>query len=154
MRLGERIAIKASYTRKHGLPFDNRGLTVSVMAIKAIGTITQNPNDGRRVQVNWTKVDPPREWYFYTHRGTVWRLPPGEWEADALIAFAFEEEPQDIERFCNAPYWKERFGTAVEDKKRFGWTKFYEDRGQEQTTSFPERPCAAGRGDQGHCDTC
>ena len=31
---GDRIAIKSSYTRKHELPFDNRGQTVSVMAIK------------------------------------------------------------------------------------------------------------------------
>jgi 5-methylcytosine-specific restriction protein B len=55
MRPGDRIAIKSSYTRKHGLPFDNRGRTVSVMAIKAIGTITDNPNDGKLVRVNWTK---------------------------------------------------------------------------------------------------
>src|SRR5262245_63341782 len=49
MRPGERIAIKSSYTRKHGLPFDNRGQSVSVMAIKATGTITENLNDGNRV---------------------------------------------------------------------------------------------------------
>lgn len=30
MRPGDRIAIKSSYTRKHDLPFDNRGATVSV----------------------------------------------------------------------------------------------------------------------------
>src|SRR5258708_15001259 len=58
MRPGDRIAIKSSYTRKHGLPFDNRGQTVSVMAIKAIGTITENLNDGKLVRVNWTKIDP------------------------------------------------------------------------------------------------
>jgi hypothetical protein len=40
MKTGDRIAIKAAYTRKRGLPFDNRGQTVSVMAIKAVGTIT------------------------------------------------------------------------------------------------------------------
>lgn len=48
MRTGDRIAIKASYTRKHGLPFESRGQAVSVMAIKAIGTITENLNDGKR----------------------------------------------------------------------------------------------------------
>lgn len=126
MRPGDRIAVKAAYTRKHGLPFDNRGQTVSVMAIKAIGTITENLNDGRHVRVDWTKVEPPREWYFYTHRGTVWRVLPGEWTADGLIAFAFDGKPQDIERFRNAPYWKERFGSTTSDKRRFGWTKFYE----------------------------
>ena len=77
MQPGERIAVKAAYTRKNGLPFDNRGHTVSLMAIKAIGTITENLNDGRHVRVNWTKVEPVREWYFYTHRGTVWRVSPG-----------------------------------------------------------------------------
>jgi hypothetical protein len=49
MRPGERIAIKSSYTRKHGLPFDSRGRAVSVMGIKAVGTITENLNDGKRV---------------------------------------------------------------------------------------------------------
>ena len=34
---GEKIAIKSAYTRKNNLPFNNRGHTVSVMAIKAIG---------------------------------------------------------------------------------------------------------------------
>ena len=126
MRPGDRIAVKSSYTRKHGLPFDNRGQTVSVMAIKAIGTITENLNDGRHVRVEWTKLEPAREWYFYTHRGTVWRVLPGEWTADGLIAFAFDGKPQDIERFRNAPYWKERFGSTTPDKRRFGWTKFYE----------------------------
>jgi len=66
MRPGDRIAIKSSYTRKYDLPFDNRGQTVSVMAIKAIGTITENLNDGNRVLVDWTKVEPVREWYFYS----------------------------------------------------------------------------------------
>jgi 5-methylcytosine-specific restriction protein B len=126
MRPGDRIAIKSSYTRKHGMPFDNRGQAVSVMAIKSVGTITENLNDGKRVKVDWTKIEPIREWYFYTHRGTVWRVLPGEWMTDGLIAFAFNDKPQDIERFRNAPYWKERFGSATPDKYRFGWTKFYE----------------------------
>jgi 5-methylcytosine-specific restriction protein B len=126
MRPGDRIAIKSSYTRKHGLPFDNRGQTVSVMAIKAVGTITENPNDGKQVRVHWTKVDPVREWYFYTHRGTVWRVLPGEWATDGLISFAFDGKPQDVDRFRNAPSWRERFGSAAPDKQRFKWTTFYE----------------------------
>ena len=126
MRPGDRIAVKSSYTRKRDLPFDNRDQTVSVMAIKAIGTITENLNDGRHVRVNWTKVEPVREWYFYTYRGTVRRVTPGEWRSDGLIAFAFDGKPQDIDRFRNAPYLRERFGDAEPDKRRFGWTKFYE----------------------------
>ena len=103
MRPGDRIAIKSSYTRKNGLPFDNRRQTVSVMAIKAVGTITENLNDGKRVRVDWTKAEPGREWYFNTHRGTVWCVLPGEWMSDGLIAFAFDAKPQDIDRFRNAP---------------------------------------------------
>ena len=126
MQAGEKIAIKAAYTRKHGLPFDNRGRTVSVMGIKAIGTITENLNDGKRVKVDWTKVEPVREWYFNTHRGTIWRVLPGDWMADALIAFAFEGKPQDLDRFRNEPFWRERFGTTSPEKQRFQWTDFYE----------------------------
>jgi 5-methylcytosine-specific restriction protein B len=125
MRPGDRIAIKAAYTRKHGLPFDSRGQTVSVMAIKAIGTVTENLNDGQRVKVEWVEVEPPREWYFYTHRGTVWRVLPGDWMNDALIAFAFEGKAQDLERFRNEPFWRERYGTSPE-KLNFQWTTFYE----------------------------
>jgi len=76
--------------------------------------------------VEWTKLDPAREWYFHTHRGTVWRVLPGDWATNDLIAFAFEDKPQDVDRFRNAPYWKERFGSTAPDTRRFGWTKFYE----------------------------
>lgn len=126
MRPGERIAIKSSYTRKHGLPFDSRGRAVSVMGIKAIGTITENLNDGKRLKVDWAKVEPVREWYFYTHRATIWRVLPGEWMNDALIAFAFADQPQDVNRFRNEPFWRERYGTTTQEKPCFEWTDFYE----------------------------
>jgi 5-methylcytosine-specific restriction protein B len=124
MRPGDRIAIKSSYTRKRELPFDNRGATVSVMAIKAVGTITANLDDGKRVQVNWTAVSPPREWYFYTNRATVWRVAPGGWMEDGLLAFTFEGQQQDLDRFRNEPFWRERFGDA-NGEQRFRWTSFY-----------------------------
>jgi 5-methylcytosine-specific restriction protein B len=126
MKAGDRIAIKAAYTRKNGLPFDNRGLTVSTMAVKAVGTIAENLGDGQRVLVKWTKLEPFREWYFYTNRWTVWRVMPGDWMTDGLIAFAVDGKAQDIERFRNEPYWRERFGSGSPDKQRFRWTKFYE----------------------------
>jgi 5-methylcytosine-specific restriction protein B len=126
IQIGDRIAIKSSYTRKHDLPFDNRGQTVSAMAIKAIGTVKENLGDGRTLKVDWKPFDPPREWYFYTNRSTVWRVLPGDWTTDALIGFTFEEKAQDINRFCNAPYWRERFGDSAVDKRRFNWTRFYE----------------------------
>jgi 5-methylcytosine-specific restriction enzyme B len=126
MAVGERIAIKSTYIRKNNLPFDNRGKLVSVMAIKAIGTITVNPSDGLRVQVQWHQLNPQREWYFFTFRKTIWRLLPGDWTADALIGFTFEDKTQDLNRFRNAPYWRERFGDVTLNKQRFNWTQFYE----------------------------
>lgn len=101
---GDQIAIKSSYVRKHNLPFDNRGHFVSVMAIKAIGTVKENLGDGRNLKVEWKQFNPPREWYFYTNRSTIWRVLPGDWAADALIGFTFENKPQDIDRFRNHPY--------------------------------------------------
>ena len=128
VQVGDRIAIKSSYTRKHDLPFDNREQTVSVMAIKAVGNITENLGDGRRLRVNWAQqqLDSPRKWYFFTHRRTIWRVMPGEWMADALIAFTFDGTPQDLGKFQNAPYWRERFGTVATAEHRFQWTRFYE----------------------------
>lgn len=126
MQPGERIAIKAAYTRKNTLLFDNRGHTVSVMGIKAVGTILGNPQDGEQVRVQWQAVEPMREWYFYTYRATIWRVEPGDWMNDALIAFAFDGNPQNLERFRNSPYWRERFGDIPPEQQRFQWTDFYE----------------------------
>ncbi|MDY0096399.1 MAG: AAA family ATPase, partial [Candidatus Vecturithrix sp.] len=126
MQVGDQIAIKSTYVRKHKLPFDNHGNPVSVMAIKAFGKIKKNNHDGLTVLVDWSAVSPPREWYFYTYRSTIWRVLPDEWETDGLIRFAFEGKEQDIDRFRNAPYWRERFGDSAEAKSRFKWTRFYE----------------------------
>ena len=111
---GDRIAIKKTYVRKNGLPFANRGLPVSVMAITATGIVTRNFGDGRHVRVDWTPVVPQREWYFYTYRGTIWKVEPGEWAKDHLISFAFDNQPQPIDRFRNDPYWRGRFGDPIE----------------------------------------
>ena len=124
---GDRIAIKATYLRKRGLPFDNRGQKVSVMAIRAVGAVIDNPGDGRHLSVDWTPFDTPREWYFATAVRNVWRIESGEWWGrDGLIGFTFEGQPQDIDRFRNHPYWRERFGDEPIADSRFNWTRFYE----------------------------
>lgn len=128
MQPGERIAIKSSYTRKHGLPFDSKGQSVSVMGIKAIGLIKRNHGDGRTIDVEWeSHLTLPKEWYFYTNRSTIWRVAPDDWMTEGVIEFTFNNKPQDINRFRNAPYWKERYGDVLVDNLRFKWTKFYED---------------------------
>ena len=105
MQPGDRIAIKAAFTQKD-LPFGYQGKTASVMRIKAVGVVTKNLGDGRRIKVDWTRVDPPRDWYFYTNRGTVWKVQPDQgtlpWAAEALIRFTFHNEDQNYGRFLAA----------------------------------------------------
>ena len=106
MQPGERIAIKATYVRKNGLPFDGRGRSVSVMSIKAIGTITANAGDGERVSVDWQTDYAPREWYHYTYQPTIWEVYPTNEMAQRLIRFAFMDEPQDYDWFLrNMSHW-------------------------------------------------
>ena len=110
MKAGDRIAIKASFARKHGAPFDNKGQTVSAMKIKAIGTVTRNHGDGRTVDVVWEPVTKPREWYFYTYRSTITRARvEDEVLARRLVAFTFDGAQQDYAFFMAQPYWRDRF---------------------------------------------
>lgn len=115
MKQGDKIAIKATYTRKNDVPFENRGRTVSAMRIKAIGTITRNRGDGQTVDVEWQEIDPPREWFFYTYRTTVVRA---RFEDDdmarQLVAFTFDGTVQDYARFLAHPYWADKYAEDVE----------------------------------------
>lgn len=125
IQAGDRVVLKSAYTRKHGLPFDNRGHFVSVMAIKATGIVAENPGDGLRLQVEWTPVDPPREWYFFTNRRTIWKVMSGRRWGDELLRFAFKGESQDIDGFRNRPFWSARYGDQPQDADRFAWSTFY-----------------------------
>ena len=103
MQRGDLIAIKASFTRKHKLPFDYAGKSVSAMSIKATGVIRENLGDGRRLKVDWEPTTPRLEWYFYTNRSTVWEVRLGSgtlpWAAEALVGFTFHGQRQDYPRF-------------------------------------------------------
>jgi 5-methylcytosine-specific restriction protein B len=123
MRPGEKIAIKAAFTRRHNLPFQSSGKSTAVMSIKAVGTITSNMGDGKKIRVTWNNVfDPPKEWYFYTNRQTVWGVSRGKGAYnDFLIDFAFNGRTQDHEWFLQQPYWAKwlsedsRSGIVVEE---------------------------------------
>lgn len=133
MKPGERIAIKAAFTRLHEMPFDTKGNRVSVMAIKATGTITRNRADGRYVDVEWDPPIPVREWYFYTNQQTVWRIKPLSWKSNALIDFTFHDAAQDYDEFRNDPYWAERFGDDAPEVIEVG-----DDQTVEETTATLE----------------
>jgi len=110
MKPGDRIAIKSTFVQKRDLPFGNRGHSVSVMRIKAIGTITRNHGNGRVVDVEWEQEFKPRDWYFYTYRSTVTRARVEDEElARRLVSFTFEGTSQDYAYFMAQPYWRDRF---------------------------------------------
>lgn len=110
MKAGDRIAIKATFVRKQGTPFDNKGQAVSAMRIKAIGTVTKNHGDGRTVDVTWEPLTTPREWYFYTYRSTITRARvEDEVLARRLVSFTFDGAQQDYSFFMSHPYWRDRF---------------------------------------------
>ncbi|MGB3772174.1 MAG: GIY-YIG nuclease family protein [Rhodococcus sp. (in: high G+C Gram-positive bacteria)] len=112
MRPGERIAVRSRRNISQDVPFDNRGLPVSVMDFYLRGVITHNPGDGCSVAVEWEKPPTtPLRFYLYTSQDTVWPLVAGwnSW-ADQLIEFVFQNKPQDVDATRNAPFWAERFG--------------------------------------------
>lgn len=127
IQVNDKIALKSTYTRKHNVPFENNGQVVSVMAIKAIGTVTHNYGDGERLDVEWKRCDPMKEWYFFTNRTTLWEVngETGSWMHENLLAFTFANEVQQIERFLQHPYWKDRYRPDEQDT--YVWTKFYEE---------------------------
>lgn len=114
IQVGDRIAIKSSFTQKHNLPFDSRGKPISCMHIKAVGTVKKNFNNGHKLEVEWNEnwKDNPRDWFFYTSRVTVWKLEQGvDWKKDALVDFAFNNKEQDIDKFLG--------------DEKFQWSTFY-----------------------------
>lgn len=119
MKPGDKIGIKSTYTKKTGMSFDSKGQTVSVMAIKAIGTVIENLGDGQNIKVDWEKDFQKKEWYFYTYRKTIWKVNSMKEFGRDLIGFAFNGKDQDISKYRNDPYWVKRFGDE------FSWTAFY-----------------------------
>ncbi len=109
MKPGDKIAIKSAFTQKNDLPFDINGGTASRMKIKAIGTITKSTEDGRTVDVSWTKCSPEKDWYFYTNQKTVWLLDRNSDYARKLIVFTFSDSHQDYRYWLEQPYWLKKY---------------------------------------------
>jgi 5-methylcytosine-specific restriction enzyme B len=109
MKPGDRIAIKATFVQKLGLPFDVGGKRASVMRIKATGMVLENLNDGRTVKVAWDPPFPPRDWYFYTYRTTIVEADMENEAARRLVDFTFRSAAQDYAWFLAQRYWAEKY---------------------------------------------
>ena len=113
MNPGDLIAIKAAFTKKYDLPFNNRGKLVSCMRIKATGRIIGETQDGRTVKVEWDQLDDPKDWYFYTYRVTIVEANVADEHARRLILFTFSNHNQDYDYFLRIPYWEKKYGVPV-----------------------------------------
>ena len=114
MKPGDRIAIKASFVKRYGLPFDNHDKSVSCMRIKAIGTITAATSDGKSVKVDWAALTEPKDWYFYTYRTTIVEADTSDELARHLIQFTFGDQKQDYAFYLKRPYWAKKYSARAE----------------------------------------
>lgn len=113
---GDQVAIKSVSPQISDLPFENKGYPVPVTQIKAIGTVIENPDDGKSLKVSWQRSTPEKKWYFYTSLKTIWPVNKDtNWQSEQLINFTFDDQPQDIDQFCQMPYWQERFNNTNYD---------------------------------------
>lgn len=112
IKVGDRIAVKSSCTQKKNLPFDAQGKTISLLPIKARGTVVANHHNGKSIQVEWDETFEPKNWYFFTNRSTIWKLRtdndyPNARFAKELISFIWHNKPQNYEWFLKAYMQKE-----------------------------------------------
>ncbi|WKT76868.1 AAA family ATPase [Lysinibacillus fusiformis] len=110
VKVGDLIAIKSTYTRRKNLPFNNNGKVVSVLGIKAIGTVTKNNNDGKSIEVDWEPFSHVREWYIFSLWNTIQKIEADkDWIYESLLQFTFNNESQDFNRFLGDPKYSSKF---------------------------------------------
>jgi len=93
VKIGDKIAIKSSYTKTKNLPFDNQNKTISVMKIKVIGEVVNNLKDGKKLEVVWDSEFKPKEIFGFSYRNTMSKIDKEKWKEP--IKWIFEGKEQD-----------------------------------------------------------
>lgn len=70
----------------------------SVMFIKAIGRVIENPMNGESLKVQWIVFDPCKEWFFNWYSKGMKALDYRNVIDKQIINFAFYEQPQNFEK--------------------------------------------------------
>ncbi|MCY4303689.1 MAG: AAA family ATPase [Aestuariivita sp.] len=113
MKPGDLIAIKASFTQKHGLPFKNHGKAVSCMRIKATGRVSEQTQDGQTVKVDWDPTFAPKDWYFRTYRVTMAEAKASDELNRRLIRFTFGAHKQDYDFWLRQPHFAKKYRESL-----------------------------------------
>ncbi|WP_209627197.1 hypothetical protein [Streptococcus oricebi] len=106
MKVGDYLALKATYTKSKDLPFANpKGEKVSTMKIKALGKIREKIDDGHTVLVDWDRNFKEKEWYFSTYQQTIWQVKDQSPVKKALLDFVLDNKNQDYNWFLAQEKW-------------------------------------------------
>lgn len=121
---GDRIVLKSTANRSRDIPFFHADARVSVMTIHATGTVRQIDTETARLEIDWDTRTKPREWFLFTGIIALWRVERGghKFSGD-LLDFAFDNVPQDFERFLAEPFWSYRYSVLPQ----FSWIPMYEE---------------------------
>ena len=108
IKVGDRIVIKSTFAQKNDLPFNGHGKTVGVACFKAIGIVTDNPQDGANLKVEWEKLNPFKKWYgpgagSLRSKGTAIQIKSDNPINKAMLEYTFSDIEQDY-TFCEAKY--------------------------------------------------
>lgn len=80
IEVGDFVALKSSYVKAKSLPFDNQGKKISVMMIKAVGVVEENPKDGKKLTIEYNHDFKEKEIYGFTYRHTVRKIKKEKWK--------------------------------------------------------------------------
>ena len=76
------------------MPFDNRGKDIGIMRIKARGTVTENPGDGRRLVVEWEEDFTSFDIFGYVWQPTISKLNTEKYPF--VVDWVFNDIPQPV----------------------------------------------------------
>jgi hypothetical protein len=140
MAPGDQIALKIGGQRPAFVGAVVRHSWFQTIAIAATGTVIANVGDGIRANVEWTREPEPRVWSFYTNYRLIWKVVPSVSSdpdfQSALVAFAFDHEPQRVYSWLALPdLWRNRAQNREQrgslradvDFTQFAWAWLFED---------------------------
>lgn len=115
------MALKSTANRSAGLPFFSADRPASVMTIYATGTVVAVDEDAGALQVDWQRLESPRQWYFWTGVQALWLVHGDHARGRELLDLTFGDGEQNLEEYLRQPFWASRYAPWPQ----FTWVPFY-----------------------------